>query len=92
MDSQPERRIGRMVSSLVLATVIGGLTLSIEGLVPDAGWVIAFCIPGIIGSMIVSNNVHAFHLWVAAIFNFIFYFLLTWGVIGLGSRFFKKKI
>jgi hypothetical protein len=83
--------IRRMVFSLVLAAAVCGLTLSIEGLVPDTGWVIAFCIPGMIGSMAVSNNVHAFHLWGAAIFNFIFYFLLTWGVIGLGSRLFKKK-
>ena len=93
MDIQPERRIvsGRIVCSLILAALVGGLTLSIEGLVPDAGWLIAFCIPGMIGSMIVSNNVHAFHLWIAAVFNFFVYFILTWFVIGVGLRLIKKK-
>ena len=53
---------------------------------------VTFCFPGMLGAMVVSNNVHAFHLWVAAVFNFIFYFILTWSLIGLGLRLFKKKV
>ena len=43
-------------------------------------------IPGLIGSMTVSGNVHAFHLWVAAVINGLFYFGLVKFIYWLRAR------
>jgi len=47
-------------------------------------------LPGIIGSMAVAGNAHAFSLWVAAGLNTLLYFLifrlLLWG----GNRIFRR--
>jgi len=45
--------------------------------------------PGIVGSMAVSNNAHAFHLWIAALLNFFFYFLLCWSTGSLILKLFR---
>ncbi|HLY43375.1 MAG TPA: hypothetical protein VKR52_19340 [Terracidiphilus sp.] len=34
--------------------------------------------PGLLSAVILSNPRHGFHLWIAAIVNFAFYFLLCW--------------
>jgi hypothetical protein len=93
MFMQPQSRIfnGRVTWALVLASAVALLTVSVGQLSLYTELLIVFCIPGMIGSMAVSNNVHAFHLWVAAIFNFVFYFALTWSIVGLGLRLFRKK-
>jgi hypothetical protein len=39
--------------------------------------------PGLLGAMAMSGNVHASHLWVAAIWNFVFYFLVCWAIAAL---------
>jgi hypothetical protein len=42
--------------------------------------------PGIMGAMTISGNAHTFHLWVAAIWNFVFYFLICWAIAALIER------
>jgi ABC-type transport system involved in multi-copper enzyme maturation permease subunit len=42
--------------------------------------------PGILGAMEISGSTHAFHLWVAAIWNFVFYFLICWAIAALIGR------
>ena len=82
----------RVIIAFVVACLAAGLTLSVERIESGEGWLIILLVPGMLGSMIVSNNVHAFALWLASVFNFFFYFILIWGVIGLGSRLFRKKV
>ena len=74
-----------MLCSIALGCLFGGATLAIESLSALSGnpWVgavqrflIALILPGIIGSAALSGNVHAFHLWVAALINCLIYFLL----------------
>jgi|SRR5580658_2958877 ABC-type transport system involved in multi-copper enzyme maturation permease subunit len=78
--------------SLIIAALLGLvpaiLTLAVEHIDPSsnpivngiqgAGMVLLF--PGILGSIAVSGNAHAFHLWVAAVCNFVLYFLLCWAI------------
>jgi hypothetical protein len=65
--------------SLVVGTVGVLVTLSLQSsAVVSLGYTglifastVAF--PGLIGSMLIAGNVHAFSLWIAAILNGIFY-------------------
>jgi hypothetical protein len=50
----------------------------------------AFLLPGIFGAIAISGNAHAFHLWVASIWNFIFYFLLCWALAALIGKAFRR--
>ena len=50
------------------------------------GAALVLLFPGMLGSMAVSGNVHAFHLWVAAVCNFVLYFLLCWAITALIGR------
>jgi hypothetical protein len=77
--------------ALLLAGIMASLTLSIEGLgapseVPFIGdprpLLVTLLFPGMLGSMAVSGNAHAWHLWVAALINGLIYFVLGW----IGSR------
>lgn len=43
-------------------------------------------VPGLICALTVGGNVHAFHLWVAAIGNFILYFCATLAVGAMWRR------
>jgi len=52
-------------------------------------YTIGLLLPGILGSMAVNGNVHAFHLWVAALLNFLFYFLLCWSAGAVVIRLFR---
>ncbi|HUD23016.1 MAG TPA: hypothetical protein VMQ60_09255 [Acidobacteriaceae bacterium] len=53
--------------------------------------VMCLLIPGLIGSMVVSGNVHAFHLWVAAVINGLFYFGLVKFIYWLKIRSKRKN-
>lgn len=43
----------------------------------------AFLMPGLTCAFAFSGNAHAFHLWIAALGNFVFYFALCWMVVRL---------
>ena len=46
-------------------------------------WVLFYLeAPGLLSAVILSNPSHGFHLWIAALVNFAFYFLLCW-ILGL---------
>lgn len=45
--------------------------------------VFAFLMPGLTCAFAVSGNAHAFHLWIAALGNFVFYFALCGIVVRL---------
>ncbi len=69
----------------VPGVLMGGLTLLIEkfALISEnpviaaiQGTVLTLITPGLIGSMAVGNNVHAFSLAVAALINAVLYFVL----------------
>jgi len=47
----------------------------------------ALLYPGIFGSMALSGNVHAWHLWIAAGINGFIYFGLAWLAVRLISGF-----
>jgi hypothetical protein len=66
----------------LLACLPAILTLEMESRAL-AGTGILFLMPGIFGAMAASGNAHAFHLWVAAAWNFVFYFLLFWAIVAL---------
>jgi len=78
VDRHFTSRRQRMVS-LVVGTVGVLVTLSLQSsAVVSLGYTglifastVAF--PGLIGSMLIAGNVHAFSLWIAAILNGIFY-------------------
>ena len=71
---------------------IGALTLNpVMNALPGEG--IVFLLPGMLGAMAVSGNAHAFHLWLAAILNFAFYFLISWAVaVLIGSVLLRFKV
>jgi hypothetical protein len=78
----------------------GALTMALEQLswfsgnpVVEAAMpaLIGLIFPGILGSMAVSGNAHAFHLWVAAGINGLLYFGLAWVVLRLIASFVKWR-
>jgi hypothetical protein len=85
--------------NLIIAATFGiipaAMTLALEYIAHPSSNPIVFAIqgasiallfPGMLGSMAVSGNVHAFHLWVGAVINFILYFLLCWAIAALVGR------
>ena len=74
-----------LLIAALLASIPAAITLGLESLSAstfrEAGTAILF--PGIFGAIALSGNANAFHLWVAAIWNFIFYFLLCWAIVAL---------
>ena len=76
------------VLTLVLEQIGGPSSNPIANSIQAAA--IGFLIPGMIGSMAVSGNVHAFHLWVAALFNFVIYFLVCWAIVSLIGRIYRR--
>jgi hypothetical protein len=93
VDSEATRRPGSrgVLLALLLGGIMASLTLSIEGLgapseIPMIGdprpVLVTLLFPGMLGSMAVSGNAHAWHLWVAALVNGLVYFGLGW----VGSR------
>jgi hypothetical protein len=83
----------------LLPVVLGGvqalLTLNLERLSaisqsPFWGGVqrceVSLLFPGILGAMAMGGNVHAWSLWVAALFNGAIYFGLIWALTRLVRR------
>ena len=74
--------------TLLICALIGGIfglmTLDLEGMSNFAE--ILFLIPGMLMAMVFSGNVHVFESWIAAIANWLFYFLLCWVVTSIWHR------
>lgn len=75
--------------SLIVAVAVGIFTalLSVSLEYPSlllsggAGLIVTtIAFPGILGSMAIGGNAHAFSLWVAAGLNFVLYFIFIWSV------------
>lgn len=88
-----------LIVAALLACVPAALTLGLEsksdlflnhfaGPTADTGT--ALLLPGILGAIALSGNAHTFHLWIASIWNFIFYFLLCWAIAALIGRTFRR--
>ena len=72
-----------LIAALAAGTVAFMLTLSLYlsaySFFGDSGvFVSTIVFPGLIGSIAVGGNAHAFSLWIAAGINFIVYFLVVW--------------
>ncbi len=93
-----ESETGSTSHGTILALVVGGsfaaASLAIEQLSsisanPIVGFVqnLVMCliVPGLVGSMAVSGNVHAFHLWIVAAINGLLYFVLAKLIVSLAS-------
>jgi ABC-type uncharacterized transport system fused permease/ATPase subunit len=85
----------KLLIAALLACIPAALTLELEsmpvlssnvfaGAIEQYGVTLLF--PGMLGAMAISGNAHAFHLWVAAIWNFVFYFLICWAIAALIGR------
>jgi hypothetical protein len=77
----------RLYLAVAAGALSGGLTLAVEELavisenpILGAAQHVLFYLlfPGMLGSMAVSGNVHAFQLWVAAAINGLIYFGVAW--------------
>ena len=78
----------RKISALTVGITAALLTLSLYTVgspsLGKAGQALAgVAFPGLLGSMAIAGNAHAFSLWVAAAFNGIFYCCLTWAALSL---------
>ena len=80
--SQPKAKWFRSKVSLLFASLLGGsmglLSLTIEHTYNPV--LLVILLPGIVGSMIATGNIHAFPVWIVSIINFITYFGLGWGI------------
>ena len=82
-----------LVIAAVLALVPAALSLFLESTGNTIGeFGIAFLFPGMLASIAMSGNAHAFHLWVAALANFLLYFLLCWAIAALIGRAHRRLI
>jgi hypothetical protein len=81
-----------LLIAALLACIPAALTLGLEsasaGTFGKTGTALLF--PGILGAIALSGNAHAFHLWIASIWNFIFYFLLCWALVALIGTAFRR--
>ena len=76
------------VSALTVGIIAALLTLSLYTVgspsLGKAGQALAGVVfPGMLGSMAIAENAHAFSLWVAAAFNGSLYCGLTWAALSL---------
>jgi hypothetical protein len=98
------RRVFPMSYGLLVAMAIGGLfvglTLSIQRLSvisenPIIGaaqsFIFVLIMPGILGSMGIGGNAHAWHLWIAAAINGLIYLGLGWLAYRMIAAFVRKK-
>ena len=89
-EAQPRMPRWRKVSALAIGIIAALLTLGLYSFslpsLGKAGLVLAgVAFPGLLGSIVVAGNVHAFNLWVAAAFNGIFYCFFAWAALSLVS-------
>lgn len=72
---------------IIAALLSMSLQHSISRFFGDAGFVItAALFPGILASIAIAGNAHAFSLWVAGGFNFVFYFFFVWIICSVSGR------
>lgn len=69
----------------VMGLVAGVLTFGL-GHFADGPWIV-FLIPGMLIGAATTGNIHAWPVWIAALSNFIFYFLITWLLVTVWRRF-----
>ena len=87
--SEPSR--WPLIVALAAGIVTSLLSISLEHSVSlsygDAGFFItAVLFPGLLGSIAIGGNAHAFSLWIAAGINFILYFLVVWMICSVFRR------
>ena len=81
----------RKVSALTVGVVAALLTLGLENLWfashlgAAGGLLTGVLFPGLLGSMAIARNAHAFSLWIAAAFNGILYCCVIWAAFSLAS-------
>jgi len=91
-------RTGQKVSALTVGFVTALLTLGLENswFVSHLGaaWVVftAVLFPGLLASMAIAGNAHAFSSWIAAAFNGILYCILIWAAWSLTSAIARKSL
>jgi hypothetical protein len=67
----------RYLLQALLGLVAAALTFDLSHLSVNAGAVVICLFPGMLMAMAITGNVHAWPIWIAALGNFLFYFLLT---------------
>jgi hypothetical protein len=86
----------RVLVCLALGIAAIFVTLSLESHAVESlgytGLVFASTVafPGLLGSMAIAGNVHAFSLWIAATVNGVFYFGLCWIICALFNVIMRK--
>jgi len=84
-----------LLVSLVAGIITALLTISLETsavvYLGYAGFILtALLFPGLLGSIAIAGNVHAFSLWIAAGINCVFYFLLVRMIWGVSRRILRR--
>jgi hypothetical protein len=77
----------RFIGAALWGGLVGILTLAIENLVGRAISIplMILIFPGLIGSMVITGNVHAFPIALAALLNTLIHTGLCWGLLTLIS-------
>jgi hypothetical protein len=79
-------RVARIAISLIVCVLSFALDhLAFTPYIFQAATIILVA-PGIFISMAVSGNIHAFHIWIVAAGNLLFYLLTTSAVAGIWGR------
>jgi len=68
----------RVIVASTVGIAMGLTTFSLEHFSWFEHYLVPLLLPGVIGSMAVAGNAHAFSLWIAAIINALFYSLIIW--------------
>jgi hypothetical protein len=99
-NEKPNINTNGILFASALGVLLGGLTLTIESLssIVDSRLIgaaqkalIILLLPGMIGAMGLSGNVHVWHLWVAAAINGVIYFGIGWFSYALGARYRRRS-
>lgn len=95
LTSRSDSSRGPLLVGLGAGIVAALLSISLEHSVSssfgDFGFIITTVVfPGILGSIAIADNAHAFSLWVAAGINFIFYLVLIWIICGVSRRILRR--
>jgi hypothetical protein len=99
-NEKPRLNVSLILFASGLGVLVGGLTLTIQRLsaIPDNRLIgaaqeilVILLLPGMIGAMVLSGNVHAFILWVAAAINGVIYYGVGWIFYALVARYRKRR-
>jgi putative effector of murein hydrolase LrgA (UPF0299 family) len=99
-NEKPRLNVSGTLFASGLGLLLGGLTLTIQRLsaISDNRLIgtaqetlVILLLPGMIGAMVLSGNVHAFILWVAAAINGVIYFGIGWMSSALVSRYKRRR-